>query len=110
MLTVFGATVVAVELTNGRADTPAVAPEPATDPPPPTAATLEPEPPAPEQTSAELVTRTDLNYEGSFRVPYGDSSNESSLSWGGAGLGYNPSNDSLFITCLLYTSPSPRDS
>ena len=88
MLTVFGATVVAVELTNGRADTPAVAPEPATDPPPPTAATLEPEPPAPEQTSAELVTRTDRNYEGSFRVPYGDGSNESSLSWG----------------CLLYTS------
>ena len=56
---------------------------------------LTPEP-APQRT--ELIAQSDLTYQGSFRVPYGDGSNESSLSWGGAGLGYNPSNDSLFIT------------
>ena len=56
---------------------------------------LTPEP-APQRT--ELIAQSDLTYQGSFRVPYGDGSSESSLSWGGAGLGYNPSNDSLFIT------------
>lgn len=64
--------------------------------PPATPAAPAPAPPTPG--SPELVNQSDLNYQGSFRVPYGDGSNESSLSWGGAGLGYNPSNNSLFIT------------
>ena len=54
--------------------------------------------PAPAANSGQLVTENDLSYEGSFRVPYGDGTTESTLAWGGAGLGYNPANDSLFIT------------
>jgi hypothetical protein len=39
------------------------------------------------------VSKADFRYEGSFRVPDGNV-----LSYGGAGLGYNPANNSLFIT------------
>ena len=92
---VLGAIGVAAQLTTVRTNSPAVSAEPVPARPA-VAAPLRTREPTPERT--ELVTRTDLNYEGSFRVPYGDGSNESSLSWGGAGLGYNPSNDSLFIT------------
>lgn len=92
---ILGAIGVAAQLTTVRTNSPAVSAEPVPARPA-VAAPLRTREPTPERT--ELVTRTDLNYEGSFRVPYGDGSTESSLSWGGAGLGYNPANDSLFIT------------
>ena len=63
-----------------------------------TTTTVAPPQPAPEPVTDPLVTETDVAYQGSFRVPYGDGSNESSLAWGGAGLGYNPNRNSLFIT------------
>ena len=70
---------------------PAPAPEPTTTTNTQTA-------PTPAEDANKLVVKTDLSYQGSFRVPYSDGTDETSLSWGGVGLGYNPSNDSLFIT------------
>ena len=78
---------------------PTPAPTPAPEPTPAPTPAPEPTPPVPAPgTSNKLVTKGDFNYQGSFRVPYGDGDNQSSLAWGGAGLGYNPTNDSLFIT------------
>ena len=78
---------------------PELGPEPQPAPTPAPKPQPAPEPPAPTQPAeGTLVSQNDLTYQGSFRVPYGDGSSESSLSWGGAGLGYNPNRDSLFIT------------
>lgn len=70
----------------------------ASPPSPPNPEPSTPEPPAPSPQVPQLVNQDDVNYQGSFRVPAGAGSTESSLSWGGAGLAYNPANDSLFIT------------
>ena len=48
------------------------------------------------QSSAPLLLKADLIYEGAFRVPQGSSETES-FSWGGTALSYNPINDSLYL-------------
>ena len=77
------------------ATTPTTAPKPA--PAPATTPTTAAAPTTPEPTGSsganERVSKADFRYEGSFRVPGGES-----LAYGGAGLGYNPANNSLFIT------------
>ena len=45
-----------------------------------------------------LLQADDLIYEGSFTVPTSSGGNETSLAYGGAGLAFNPANNSLFIT------------
>jgi hypothetical protein len=44
-----------------------------------------------------LVQKDDLAYQGAFRVPQGKS-DTASFNYGGAALGYNPGNNSLYMT------------
>ena len=73
-------------------------PTPITVPTPITTPTPAPAPPSDPRPTGALVGQNDLRYEGSFRVPAGGDDERSTLAWGGAGLGYNPANNSLFIT------------
>lgn len=56
-----------------------------------------------QTTTAPLVQKADLVYKGAFRVPL-NTNGSSSFGWGGTGLGYNPANNSLFMTG---TDPNP---
>ncbi|MCD6733536.1 MAG: hypothetical protein LT103_08070, partial [Burkholderiaceae bacterium] len=49
------------------------------------------------QLGARLLQKSDLAYLGAFRVPNG-TSEASSFWYGGTALGYNPVNNSLFMT------------
>lgn len=49
------------------------------------------------QSSAPLLQKEDLLYQGAFRVPQG-SSEADSYTWGGTAIAYNPTNNSLFLT------------
>src|SRR5262245_49633434 len=48
------------------------------------------------QTSLPRVQLSDLVYQGAFRVPQG-STDQTSFSYGGTALAYNPANNSLFM-------------
>jgi len=50
------------------------------------------------QTSLPLLNQSDLVYEGAFRVPIANSDSGATLAYGGTSLGYNPTNNSLFMT------------
>ena len=54
-------------------------------------------PSAMAQSSAPLLHKQDLVYEGAFRVP-GGGSESSTFGYGGTAIGYNPNNNSLFLT------------
>lgn len=49
------------------------------------------------QSNAPRLSESDLVYEGSFRVP-DVGSDGSTFSYGGTGIGFNPTNNSLFLT------------
>ena len=49
-----------------------------------------------QTSSAPLLQKADLVYEGAFRVPGGGEDRET-LNYGGTSLGYNPINNSLFL-------------
>ncbi len=48
-------------------------------------------------TAFPLVQKDNLAYQGAFRVPQG-TSDATTFSYGGTALGYNPGNNSLYIT------------
>lgn len=50
-----------------------------------------------QTTTAPLVQKADLVYKGAFRVPL-DKNGSSSFAYGGTGMGFNPANNSLFMT------------
>jgi len=49
------------------------------------------------QTTAPLLQKQDLVYQGAFRVPQG-TSDQTTFDYGGTALGFNPLNNSLFLT------------
>lgn len=49
-------------------------------------------------TTAPLVQKADLVYQGAFRVPNATASDTTSFNYGGTALGFNPVNNSLFMT------------
>src|SRR5207253_7675518 len=53
--------------------------------------------PASPQSSEPLLQPANLVYQGAFRVPEG-STNQTSFSYGGTALTYNPINNSLYLT------------
>ncbi len=57
------------------------------------------------QTDLPLLQMTDLVYQGAFRVPVGSSDN-ATLAYGGTALGYNATNNSLFMTGHDQRQPS----
>jgi hypothetical protein len=86
----------------GTTTTTVTRPKPSPSTPPNTAPSTPdptPEQPSTPAGSGDLVNKADLTYEGSFRVPAPSGNDErGTLAYGGAGLGYNEANDSLFIT------------
>jgi hypothetical protein len=48
--------------------------------------------------TAPLLQKADLVYEGAFRVPNAGSSYTSTFDYGGTALGFNPVNNSIFLT------------
>lgn len=59
---------------------------------------MPPPSPLPQPTNGRLVRADDLAYQGSFVLPVDTGDPATSLAYGGAGLAYNPANESLFIT------------
>ena len=45
-----------------------------------------------------LIQKTDLVYQGAFRVPNSGASDTTTFNYGGTALGFNPINNSLFLT------------
>src|SRR3989338_3237690 len=56
---------------------------------------------APTTTSGALLQKSDLVYQGSFKVPHG-TFGASSFDWGEGIMAYNPANNSLFISSHPY--------
>jgi len=50
------------------------------------------------QSSAPLLTKGDLVYEGAFQVPDVGGSRDDTFKYGGTAIGFNPINNSLFLT------------
>lgn len=89
---------VEIEVPEAAAPEPAPVPTPVPQPDPAPEPTPDPVPTPPSSSSsAPLLQKSDLAYVGAFRVPNG-TSEAASFWYGGTALGYNPVNNSLFMT------------